>query len=176
MYIILYFMYYFIFYAHWQHWWKYVDRTRYCHECSKTANVKWAFEGSRLTMYVLATNTHTQDVWNYRLNVCGPYYEMREIANSKNFLFEVLVQNLTNMWEHLLLQLDCSIRNLIIVIIPISTGKNGILTLVIRGWSMRNIQDRYKLVYIFLIKKQKQNFLANVRLSVRPSVRKTSVH
>ena len=41
-------------------------------------------------------------------------------------------------------------------------------TLVIRGSSKRNIQDRYRHVYILLIRKQKQNFLANVRLSVRP--------
>ena len=58
------------------------------------------------------------------------------------------------------------------VFIPISTEKKGILTLVIRGRNLRNNRD----VYIFLIRNQKQNFLVNVRLSVRPSVRKTSVH
>ena len=31
---------------------------------------------------------------------------------------------------------------------------------------MRNIRERYEHVYIFLIRKQKQNLLANVRLSV----------
>ena len=34
--------------------------------------------------------------------------------------------------------------------------------------TMRNIQDRYRQVYVFLIRKQKQYFFANVRLFVRP--------
>ena len=46
--------------------------------------------------------------------------------------------------------------------------KKGILTLVITGSSMRNIQDRYRHVYIFLIRKQNQTDLPNVRPSVRP--------
>ena len=53
-------------------------------------------------------------------------------------------------------------------------------TLGIRRWSMRNNWERYAHVYICLISKQKQNGSANVRLSVRPSVRlsvhKTSPH
>ena len=65
--------------------------------------------------------------------------------------------------------------------IPISKyGKKGILTLVIRGWSMRNNRDRYGHVYIFLIRKQKLRDLANVRLTICLSiylfVRKTYLH
>ena len=42
------------------------------------------------------------------------------------------------------------------IIIPISKyGKKCRLTLVIRGWIMRNNRERYGHVYIFLIRKQK---------------------
>ena len=43
---------------------------------------------------------------------------------------------------------------------PFPLEKKGILTLVIRGEGgvMSNILDRYRHVYIFLIRRQKQNF------------------
>ena len=48
-------------------------------------------------------------------------------------------------------------------------NKKGIPSLVIRGWYMRNNRDRYAHVYIFLIRRQKENFLKKY-LSVFPSV------
>ena len=70
------------------------------------------------------------------------------------------------------------------IFIPISKhGKKCILTLGIRGWSLRNDRDMYIHTYvylfIFLIRKKNENFFEkwpSVRPSVRLCVNKTYLH
>ena len=56
------------------------------------------------------------------------------------------------------------------IFIPISIGKKVYYLWSEWGWNLKNNRDRYSHVYIFLIRKKKENFFEKC-LSVRPSVR-----
>ena len=79
--------------------------------------------------------------------------------------FETSMALLSNLG--LLYGIPIGLFCIFIIFIPVSNvKKKSILTLVKGGWNLSNNQDRYRHVYIFLIRKKNENFMQKC-LSVR---------